>query len=258
MALRSQQVFALGVLFVGLALIFVMVADAGVSTSVFLPESTATSIPTSTPSPTPTPNPAVDLWQEVQPGVLIYVDAEVSAQIVYQTMLVDDFTEQFGVETPPDDAGEPLSNVLDQVQDDLRQQLEDNGFAIEPDGYFGTQIDLVGGVVMQALHIQIAPQILLETQPYPGTDLELVLISGPDDQVTAVQYVFEGQPDPAIYANYRSWLVANAQNLVPEALAADETTDETETDEAEDSADEANDDAEADSDTETDSEETAE
>ena len=68
MPLRSQTT-AVIILLVTLGLVFVLVANAGVSTDVFLPDPTETPI---LPTATPLPEASAENWTETAPGQLAY------------------------------------------------------------------------------------------------------------------------------------------------------------------------------------------
>ena len=208
-----SQIAALAVLLVGLGVVLALVANAGVSTGVF---STATPTATFTPSPTPPPVASADNWTSSGPGQLTYsADPSITAQIRYQTFAsVDDVVSSIGLTAPAADDPYPLISLLKQLQEALSAQVDSAQLSTTPDAFTGPSIEIVENTPVAALRLLIAPQTPASGQDFAGVDLVQMFIEHPDDQVTFVQYVLQGEPSPAVYAGFQAWLSANITDLL--------------------------------------------
>ncbi len=219
MTLRSQTV-ALIVLLAVLGIVFVLVGDSGVSTTVFSAEPTATYTPTPTPSPTPVPEASADHWAEVAAGQLTYDDPAIPAQIQYQQQTLDEFITSSGYQAPADDVAYPLVNLLQQMSDDLEQQAQGVQITIEPGAITGPVIEIIDNTPVALLHVVVQPQMTPSGQDFPGLDLARGLIDRGNGAITVVTYALQSEPSPAAYADFQAWLAANMSDLsAPEATA---------------------------------------
>jgi hypothetical protein len=164
-------------------------------------------------------------WVEVNPGVLAYAgDPNVQAQLGYQTVPLEQFILMAGLQTPAEGVEVPTLDLLQQMRATIEVQLGTFALASGPDAFEGPLTETVGGVQMETLHIQIAPQAASQegSPDFPGLDLAFALIDLGDGNLSTVQYFLQAEPSPAAYADYRVWLEANAATLAvppPEATA---------------------------------------
>jgi hypothetical protein len=225
MTMRPQTI-SVAVLLVALGLIFLLVGNAGVSTGVFLPEPTLTPIP---PTATPLPDPAVDHWSETAPGQVAYTaDPETPAQIVYQTMPLDTYIQQRGLETPAADAALPLLDLLQQRRELYATQIEELGLQAGPDALEGPAVEKFGGVPVAMLRVKVPPQPLADGREFPGLDLIEGLVERPEGEVTYVEYSLGAEPDVIVHNDFRAWLEINAARLAgqDDDEAADDAPDD--------------------------------
>jgi len=219
MTLRSQTV-ALAILFAAFAIVFLLVGDAGVSTSVYLPEPTLTYTPTSTPTPTPLPEPVAANWTEMQAGQWYYQGPqEVNARINYTAIALEDFVTRTNLTPPPDDSAYPLIDVLGQMRDNLQKQATDAGLSVGEDAFSGPVIEVIANVPVTLLHLRLQAQDRPSGEPFPGLDLVEAFVERQDGRVTFVQYILQGEPDLLVYRDFRAWLVEHMDRLTG---AADE------------------------------------
>jgi mono/diheme cytochrome c family protein len=245
MSLRAQTIAGIAILILVTGIVFLMLGDAGVSTGVYLPESTLTPTPTVTPSPTPVPEASADNWTENpdQPGTYSYsANPEISAFLGYQiTTLTDLIQGGFGVEPPADDSPAPLLDALQTIRTELETQIADAELIMPPDGIEGPEMELVGPIPVAFLRFNFLLQAGQDGQLAPG-QIILGLIDRPDDQVAFVQYQIQGEPDPAVERDFRAWIVANADLLLGTEEA--EATEEPEVEATEEVGAEATEEAE--------------
>ena len=221
-----SQIAALAVLLVGLGVVLALVGTAGVSTGVF---STATPVPTATPSPTPLPEASGDNWAVSAPGQLTYAaDPNIGAQIVYQTAAsMDELTSLTGLAAPAADDPYPLITMLTEIYDELTTQASDSQLVLAPDAFTGPVIEIVEDIPVSMMRLQLNAQTTGAGQEFPGLDLVQMFIQHPDDQITFVQYVLSGEPNQAVYNDFRAWLSANITDIVAEQAAATATPEVT-------------------------------
>jgi len=225
MTLRSQTA-ALAVLFVALAVIFLLVGDAGVSTGVFLPEPTLTYTPTIAPTATPGPDPGAANWTEAATGRWTYSGPSgAAASINFETINLDEFITGTGLTAPAADAPYPLLDVLGQLSETLQTQATDAGLTFEADAFSAPIIEIVGETPVALMRATVQSQTRQDGQQFRGLDLVQALIDQGGGDVTFVQYVLQGAPDDAAYGDFRAWLEANAATLY-EKPAEEEGTGE--------------------------------
>jgi hypothetical protein len=228
-----SQIAALAVLLVGLGVVLVLVGDTGVSTGVFLPDQpTETVTPTPTPSPTPMPEADAGNWVESpeSPGQLTYApDPAIDAEIVYQTTSYDDMVNLIGLDRPADDDKYPLVTLLAGIRAELESQVSESQLTLDPDGITGPVIEVIEGLPVTTLRVRAASQTTGAGQEFAGLDLVQMFIEGPDGNVTFLQYVLRGEPNPTVYADFRAWLAANIVDITSAgAEATPEATTEAE------------------------------
>ncbi len=213
MTLRSQTV-ALVILFAAFAIIFLLVGDAGVSTSVYLPEPTLTYTPTSSPTPTPLPEPVAANWTEMQAGQWYYQGPqEVNARINYTAIALEDFITRINLTPPPEDSAYPLIDVLQQMRDNLQKQATDAGLSVGEDAFTGPVIEVVANVPVTLLHLRLQAQDRPSGEPFPGLDLVEAFVERQDGRVTFIQYILQGEPDLIVYRDFRAWLAEHMDEL---------------------------------------------
>ncbi|MBN1202325.1 MAG: hypothetical protein JXJ20_10760 [Anaerolineae bacterium] len=236
MTLRPH-VLTIAVLLAVTGLVFILVGSGGVSTGVFLPDPTHTLTPTPSPD-VEAPQGSADHWTEMAPGQFVYAPdpdvpvSESSAQIGYQIVALEAFWEQVGIEAPAEDAPYPLLDVLEQMRAAFESQIDELGLVMGPDDLQGPMIELFGTVPIALLRVQIQPQVSPSGQPFSGLDLVLGLVERGEGEINAIQYSYQAEPDPVIYADFRAWLTENAADLAglteEESEAEAEATEETE------------------------------
>jgi hypothetical protein len=228
-----SQIAALAVLLVGLAVVLALVANTGVSTGVF---STATPTATASPSPTPLPEASANNWTSSTPGQLTYsADPNINAQIVYQTApSLDQLVGLTGLSAPAADDPYPLVSLLGEIRDELTSQANDSQLTLAPDAFTGPVINFIQGTPVAEMRLQVGSQTTGTGQDFPGLDLVQMFVQHPDsDQITFVQYVVRGEPNPAVYADFRAWLndhiadilAQQAPTPTPTPTAAPEATE---------------------------------
>lgn len=160
------------------------------------------------------PGPSADHWAEVQPGQLAYTrSGQASAQITYQTSTLADFAAQSGVEPPAAGSETPIRDVLAGVRDDLAAQVTESGLTLGDEGLTGPVTEDFGGVPISSVRLLLAPQFDGQGRLFSGVDLVVAVLDLGDGQVMLVQFRAQGVPDPAIYADFRAWMDANAAAL---------------------------------------------
>ncbi len=214
MTLRSQTIALVG-LFVALAVVFVLVGNAGVSTGVFLPEPTVTYTPTVGPSPTPVPEGTAGNWTEVGTGQLSYAGTGgQQATIQYQMLSLADFVaSSSGLQLPPDGTALPELDVLTQIRDQIKDQMDQLGLVAASDTFTGPLVEKINGIPVTLFRFAVGAQPRSDGNMFNGTDTALILIPA-GDQYMLVQYQLPGPPDATVYNDFLAWLGANAADLV--------------------------------------------
>ncbi|MBN1680026.1 MAG: hypothetical protein JW966_07015 [Anaerolineae bacterium] len=227
MTLRSQTT-AVVLLLIVLGLVFVLVADTGVSTGVFLPDPTLTMTPTIAPTAVPLGEGTAENWTEQTPGQLTYTrDPEILAQIQTVTLPVEEFAQQSGLEMPADDVTYPLVDLLTQVRASLEAEVSAAQLVVDPDKIDGPAIQVLDGVPVTLLRFQIESQTSPDDQVFDGLDYVQALIERADSDLEVVMYVLQGEPDAVAYNDFLAWLTNKAAEVTTPA-------DESETTDAED------------------------
>jgi hypothetical protein len=224
--MQRSQIAALAVLLVGLGVVLALVGTAGISTGVF---STATPVPTSTPSPTPLPEPSADNWTVSSTGQLTYsADPNINAQVVYQTAAsVDEIANLTGLTAPAADDPYPLITLLTEIHDELVSQADTSQLTLAPDAFTGPVIEIVNDIPVATMRLQLSPQTTGGGQEFPGLDLVQMFVQHPDGQITFVQYVLRGEPNPTVYADFRAWLSANIADIIAQQASPTATPEGT-------------------------------
>lgn len=222
MRLRSQTA-ALAVLFIALAVVFLLVGDAGVSTGVFLPAPTLTHTPTIAPTATPGPEPGAANWTETGAGQWAYAGPSgVAARINHDTINLDEFITGTGLTPPAADAPYPLLDVLGQLFTSLEGQASGVGLTWEPGAFSGPIIEIIGEVPVALMQARVQPQTRPDGQQFLGLDLVQALIDRGEGEVVFVQYVLQGPPDDVAFGDFRAWLGAHAADLAGQAAAEED------------------------------------
>lgn len=175
-------------------------------------------------------------WNEPVPGILVYsADPGIAAQIAYQSMPIAEFMESSGFEPPAADADAPMIDLLAQLRETFTDQFATQGLTLSDDAFTGPEAITVAGKPAARLRLVAAPETLASGQPFPGLDIVVILVELPDDQLAAIQYTYQGAPEASVYAEFQTWLDANAERATEPAAveASPEGTVEEATEEAE-------------------------
>jgi hypothetical protein len=209
-----SQIAALAILIVTLGVVLALVGSGGMKNDVFLAEDT----------PTPLPPPNAANWSAAEPGAMTYVDPNLPAQIIYQTVSLDELIELTGFERPAADDPDPLTTLVGQLRASLEDQITQAQLAVEPGALSGPTPEVIGGLNAVTMRVIIAPQEGAGG-PFPGLDLERMLIQQADGQLTIVDYALRGEFSPVPYADYRVWLAQNVAQLpaMEEPVSAEPT-----------------------------------
>ena len=155
--------------------------------------------------------PADQRWMEVQPGQLIYA-TNPNAFIQYMAATVAELAPTVGV-TLEGDQLPTADEMLNSVRARLETQLEEQAITLDEGAFEGPVTEEINGVPFIYLHLAVPPHTGTDGQAQPGQELVMGLIPAGDDRMTAIQFVFQGDPDPAIYADFRAWLEENIVRL---------------------------------------------
>jgi hypothetical protein len=151
-------------------------------------------------------------WTELAPGQVMYT-LNPSAFIQYSAAPVDEFAQSVGMELA---AGAPLptaEEMLNTVRARLETQIEENAIMVEEGAFQGPTTEDVDGIPFTYLHLTLQAQTSPDGQPRAAQDILMGLIETGENRVTAVEFVYQGDPDSTIYADFREWLAQNITRL---------------------------------------------
>jgi hypothetical protein len=154
-------------------------------------------------------------WTEVGPGQYLHATTS-NAFVVHEASTVDGFSGQLGIEPPGDDAEEPALDILIAAKNDLEFQVTEIGASFAEDSVEGPEMREYDSVPVAYYHAALDPTTTAEGQPFPGQELALVIIDQGDGNIRLIQmqYIYEAERDPVIYADFQTWLEDNAAALL--------------------------------------------
>ena len=238
---RTQaMIAALAVLLVGMGAVLFLVGDAGVQTSVYSADNTATPLPTVT--PTPIPAIAADEWSAVtgQPDAWEYLEAGASlATIQKGTTTLAELTGGL----PLENEALPILAALELIRADLEGRIA----SLPPEvtaTIDGPHLQLVGDIPVSLLRFTVISASATDESADTVEDVALVFFDESEEQITYVQYSQSGPRNERLYPGFMTWLTENAPDLAP--------SDAEESDESSDTGAEDDGDADADADADTD------
>jgi hypothetical protein len=194
----------------------------------------ATEVPAETPvaeaqaTPEVTPTRAAvetvfsDKWTETKPGSLVYA-ADPNTTIQYGNVVLADFAERLGVTSSVEGQSPSIDDVLTQTRAGYDQMIATNSITIDEGGLVGPETEDLDGVKVQYLYISINAQTTATGQELGGTQQYLGIIDLGDGQIQLIVYTNQTAPDPAVYADFRTWLTDNAAVLAEPAAAPEPT-----------------------------------
>ncbi len=167
-------------------------------------------------------------WTEVAEGVLMYAaDPTLFAQIAYRSMPVSEFVTGSGLDAPAEDAGTPMLDLLMQLRETFAGQLAAQGLTPPEDAFAGPEATQIAGKPAARLRFTAPPQTPENGQPFPGLDMEVILVDVGDGQLAAIQYTYQGAPENSVYDAYATWLEENAARVTVPAPAQETGGDAT-------------------------------
>lgn len=159
-------------------------------------------------------------WSEVAEGVLMYAaDPLLFAQIAHRVMPVSEFVTGSGLEAPAEDADTPMLDLLAQLRETFAGQLTAQGLTPGENAFTGPEQMEIAGQPAARLRFTAPPQTPENGQPFPGLDMEVILVDLGDGQLAAIQYTYQGAPDGSVYDAYLAWLEDNAARVTVPAPA---------------------------------------
>jgi len=159
-------------------------------------------------------------WAEIAEGILTYTaDPATVAQIAYRSMPVEEFVAGSGFEAPAQDASTPMLDLLTQLRGTLTGQLVTQGVVLGEDTFTGPEPTEIAGKPAARLRLQAPPATLTSGQAFPGLDMEIILVALDAQQVTAIQYTYQGDPAESVYPAFQAWLDENAARVTVPAPA---------------------------------------
>jgi len=154
-------------------------------------------------------------WTEVGQGQYLHASTS-NAFLVHEASTVNGFSGQLGIEPPGADAEEPALDVLIAAKNDLEFQVTEIGVTFAEDSVEGPEMREYDSVPVAYYHAALDPSTTAEGQSFPGQELALVIIDQGDGNIRLIQmqYLYEAERDPAIYADFQTWLEDNAATLL--------------------------------------------
>ncbi len=154
-------------------------------------------------------------WTEVGQGQYLHASTS-NAFLVHEASTVDGFSGQLGIEPPGAGAEEPALDVLIAAKNDLEFQVTEIGVTFAEDSVEGPEMREYDSVPVAYYHAALDPSTTAEGQSFPGQELALVIIDQGDGNIRLIQmqYLYEAERDPAIYADFQTWLEDNAATLL--------------------------------------------
>jgi hypothetical protein len=181
---------------------------------------TATPIPEANAATPGTPVAPADTWSEIQRGQLINI-TNPNAMIAYAQVQLSDLAVQLGMDTSGGAASLTPADVLDKMRSDFETQIAGMGITLESNAIEGPVTKDFGGTPVSYVHMIVPPRTSSTGTPLPGQEFVLGLIDMGNGDFRAINLLYQGDPDPAIYADFQAWLEANAARLAkPDQAAA--------------------------------------
>jgi hypothetical protein len=178
--------------------------QAGAETATAAPE-----VDTATPG---TPIAPADTWSETRPGQLTNI-TNPNAVIAYAQVKLADLAVQLGMDTSGGAASLTPGDVLDKMRTDFQTQIAGMGIALGPNAVEGPITRDFGGVPVSYVHMVVPPSTSSTGSQLPGQEFVLALIDLGNGDFRAINLLYQGDPDPAIYTDFQAWLEANAAKL---------------------------------------------
>lgn len=154
-------------------------------------------------------------------------DPTLFAQIAYRSMPVSEFVTGSGLDAPAEDAGTPMLDLLMQLRETFAGQLAAQGLTPPEDAFAGPEATQIAGKPAARLRFTALPQTPENGQPFPGLDMEVILVDVGDGQLAAIQYTYQGAPENSVYDAYATWLEENAARVTVPAPAQETGGDAT-------------------------------
>ena len=173
---------------------------------------TATPVPEAAVATPGTPVAAADTWSEIEPGRYVS-STNPNAMIEYGPLKLTDIAAQLGMDTSGGGASLTPMDVLNTIRTDFEARIAGMGIALESDAMEGPVAKDFGGVPVTYLHMIVPASTSSDGTPIPGQEFWLGLIDMGGGNFRAIDLLYEGDPDPTVYANFQAWLEANAARL---------------------------------------------
>jgi hypothetical protein len=153
-----------------------------------------------------------ETWMEVGPGQVVYT-RNPNAYLQYVAVPVDEFAQGVGIEVVEGEALPNAEEILTALRGELETQIADSGLIVEEDAIQGPLTEDINGTAFVYLHLTVQPQAAPDGTPIPMQEIAVGIIETGENRITLVQYLFQGDPDPAIYPDFRTWLEENIARL---------------------------------------------
>ena len=173
---------------------------------------TATPVPEANIATPGTPIAAADTWSEIQPGQYISI-TNPNAMIVYAQVKLADIAVQLGMDTSGGEASLTSMGVLNTMRSDFETQIAGMGIVLESNAIEGPVTKDFDSVPVTYLHMTVPASTSSTGTPLQGQEFVLGLIDMGSGDFRAINLLYQGDPDPAIYANFQAWLDVNAARL---------------------------------------------
>lgn len=159
-------------------------------------------------------------WTEVAEGVLMYTaDPMLFAQIAHRSMPVAEFVAGSGLSAPAESTEAPVLDLLTQLRETFARQLAAQGLTLADDAFTGPDELEIAGRPAARLRFTAPAQTPENGQPFPGLDMEVILVDAGEGQLAAIQYTYQGAPENSVYDAYATWLEENAARVTALAPA---------------------------------------
>ncbi len=153
-----------------------------------------------------------DKWTEGQAGSLTYV-SDPNITIQYGNVDLASFAQRLGVTASVEGQPASIDDVLTQTRAGYDQMIQTNSITIAEGDLVGPAVDDLDGVTVNYLYISLSAQTTASGQQLGGSQQYLGLIDLGDGQVQLIVFTNKTSPDPAVYADFRTWLTDNATVL---------------------------------------------
>jgi hypothetical protein len=173
---------------------------------------TATPIPEASATTPGTPVAPADTWSEMQPGQYVSV-TNPNAMLVYAQVKLADIAVQLGMDTSGGDASLTPMDVLNKMRTDFETQIAGMGIALDSNAVEGPVTKDFGGVPVSYVHMIVPASTSSTGTQLQGQEFLLGLIDMGGGNFRAINLLYQGDPDPTVYANFQAWLEANAARL---------------------------------------------